>query len=236
MTVMSLQVNEIEIERTAVGLASMSDEKKLDLSTQKPKSSTPDKKVSVDEIERVPGSPPAVPASHCSSQSNCAETLKAERLTISPVEVPAKPKNGLSVQETLGQKLKFFKTLLQVDRLASCLIILYTVLRGGINCMKTFTETQLSACLLELIVTHSVNKSAIFSLLIRHLILHIISFGLWTCNAYARRKLRRPFQKKLHVELMEAFASLSYELMLNKKTTDDFYEVGFCIIMANFRP
>jgi hypothetical protein len=148
----------------------------------------------------------------------------------SPRVIPAadpeqSEKQYLSLHQYLLPKLRLLKILLEIDLFAGCIIIGNTVLDGFLNSLKTSTATLLTAAILELIMT----KQTDARLIIRLLTLLIYEFcgqTLSALNCYARRRAKRPLQKKLGLDLMKAYAALPYEMMLNKEIGRDFTEAN----------
>lgn len=148
--------------------------------------------------------------------------LTEPKKDISAAEVE---KHYISLNQYLLPKIRLLKILLQTDFLAGCIIIGNTIILGGLNSLKSSTATQLTAAILELIINKTFDANAITRLLVMHLFYEFCTQTISGINCYARRRARRPMQKRLGTDLMLAFGSLPYEMMLNKETSRDFAEV-----------
>jgi hypothetical protein len=155
---------------------------------------------------------PAVPSSP--SQKQTSNTAKPTRVSWSDVFVP---------------KLRILKILFEVDFVAGCIVTVNTILQGFINSLKTMTETALTASVLELIMTKTFDSERTMKLLVRRIVLQAVFHCLLALNHYAHRRSRRPLQKKLQVDMMKSYGDLSYEMMMDKKITNDFRNVFFNI-------
>lgn len=158
-------------------------------------------------------------------------SVKIESPSSSPRVIPAadpeqSEKQYLSLHQYLLPKLRLLKILLEIDLFAGCIIIGNTVLDGFLNSLKTSTATLLTAAILELIMTKQTDARLIIRLLTLHLIYEFCGQTLSALNCYARRRAKRPLQKKLGLDLMKAYAALPYEMMLNKEIGRDFTEAN----------
>lgn len=126
-------------------------------------------------------------------------------------------------------KIRLIRILLELDFIAGCILIVNTMLQGGINSMKTTSETKLTASMLELIVTKKFDPEATVKLLFRLIVLQVVFHSLAALNQYAQRRSRRPLQKRLLVDLMEGYANLPYEMMSDQKVDMKFFMVFFHI-------
>ena len=156
---------------------------------------------------------PAVPSSP--SQKQTSNTTKTNRVSWSDIFVP---------------KIRILKILFEVDFVAGCIVTVNTILQGFINSLKTMTETALTASVLELIMTKTFDSERIMKLLVRRIVLQAVFHCLLALNHYAHRRSRRPLQKKLQVDIMQSYGNLSYEMMMDKKITNNFRNV-FSILM-----
>jgi len=134
-------------------------------------------------------------------------------------------KHYISLNQYLLPKIRLLKILLQTDFLAGCIIIGNTIILGGLNSLKSSTATQLTAAILELIINQTFDANGVMRLLVMHLFYEFFTQMISGINCYARRRARRPMQKRLGTDLMLAFGSLPFEMMLNKETSRDFAEV-----------
>jgi hypothetical protein len=160
--------------------------------------------------------PPVVPSSP--SQNQTSDAPKVKRVSWSDIFIP---------------KIKIIKILFEVDFVAGCIVTVNTILQGFINSMKTTAETALTASVLELIMTKTFDSETITRLLVRRILLQAVFHCLLALNHYAHRRSRRPLQKKLQVDIMQAYADLPYEMMLDKKISNNFIQVFPALIGAD---
>jgi hypothetical protein len=161
---------------------------------------------------------PVVPSSP--SQNQTSDVPKVKQVSWSDILIP---------------KIRIIKILFEVDFVAGCIVTVNTILQGLINSMKTTAETALTASVLELIMTKTFDSETIARLLVRRLLLQAVFHGLLALNRSAHRRARRPLQKKLQVDLMQAYGDLPYEMMLDKKITRKFSDVFPIFIRADIR-
>src|SRR5579862_470400 len=164
-------------------------------------------------------------------KSQSSVKIESPSSSSSPRVIPAadpeqSEKQYLSLHQYLLPKLRLLKILLEIDLFAGCIIIGNTVLDGFLNSLKTSTATLLTAAILELIMTKQTDARLIIRLLTLHLIYEFCGQTLSALNCYARRRAKRPLQKKLGLDLMKAYAALPYEMMLNKEIGRDFTEAN----------
>ena len=151
------------------------------------------------------------------------ESAKPTVPSPTPVAPPVSPGNHrLPISELFKPKIKLLMMLLEIDFFAGCIIISNTVLSGGINSIKTANQTQLAAAVMEIILAKTIDTKGIFIILLQHVLLQLLFQSLLAFSVYAYGRSRRPLRKALHIQLMQSYTCLPYDVMVDKHTREQF--------------
>jgi hypothetical protein len=162
-------------------------------------------------------------SSETADSSPDIKTTPASTPVASPPAKPKAPK--IPISELFIPKVKLLKLLLEIDFSAGCVIIGNTFLSGALLSLKTHTSTQLSASMMQILITKTIDTQELSSILIQHVLFQIIFQGLLLITAYAYKRASRPLRKAMHIELMEAYTSMPYQIMMTREIGDQFRKV-----------
>jgi hypothetical protein len=79
--------------------------------------------------------------------------------------------------------------------------------------------------MMQILLTKTISTRETTKLLLQHLLFEVVIHGLQAFTTYAFRRTRLPLRKALHVDLMNAFTSLPYDMMMDKQIMHQFRKV-----------